>query len=54
VVGRRRRLLAARSLIADGQRGEGEAQLQLSLGFWNSVGASRLAALAGALVARSA
>ncbi|MDX6549251.1 MAG: hypothetical protein QOG33_2801 [Gaiellales bacterium] len=48
------RLLAARSLIADGQPDEGEAQLGLAVRFWNSVGATRLAALAGALVARSA
>ncbi|MDX6550903.1 MAG: hypothetical protein QOJ31_1587, partial [Gaiellales bacterium] len=48
------RLLAARSLIGDGRRDEGEAQLGLAIGFWNDVGATRLAALAETLVARSA
>ena len=48
------RLLAARSLIGDGRRDEGEAQLQLAVGFWNGVGATRLAELAEAMQARSA
>jgi tetratricopeptide (TPR) repeat protein len=47
------RLLAARSLIGRRQD-EAEAQLRLAVGFWEGVGATRLAALAEALVARSA
>ena len=37
----RMRLLAARALVADGRRAEADEQLQKSLAFWRSVGATR-------------
>jgi class 3 adenylate cyclase/tetratricopeptide (TPR) repeat protein len=48
------RLVAARSLIARGDRAGGEAELHRALAFWESVGAMRNAELAEALIARSA
>lgn len=48
------RLLAARSLIADGRRAEGEAELRPAVAFWNQVGATQLGALAEGLLAKIA
>ena len=48
------RLFAARALIADGRAVEGAEQLELALGFWRSVGATRLIGEAEELRARSA
>ena len=48
------RLVAARSLIARGDRAGGEAELHRALAIWESMGAVRNAELAEALIARSA
>jgi class 3 adenylate cyclase/tetratricopeptide (TPR) repeat protein len=48
------RLLAGRTLIGEGDRPGGEAQLRRALDFWESVGAVACTALAEALMAKSA
>jgi tetratricopeptide (TPR) repeat protein len=48
------RLLAGRSLIGVGDRAGGEADLRRALAFWESVGAVTYAALAEALMAKTA
>jgi class 3 adenylate cyclase len=48
------RLLLAQRRIADGHRAEGEAQLSRAIGFWRDVGAVHHAAMAAAMLARTA
>ena len=48
------RLRAARQLVADGRRAEADAELQRSLAFWRSVGATRYVREGEALLAASA
>jgi hypothetical protein len=48
------RLLAARALIHEGNRAEGEAQLRRAVAFWTEVRATRLLGLADDLTARTA
>jgi len=48
------RLLAARDLIREGSRPEGEAELRRAVSFWTDVQATRLLTLAEELMARTA